>query len=231
MRVRDLVTAKVATLCGIVLLTVAFATFSTVAYVAYADPIGPNCDTCQGSVYTLSYNGTTLPDADPLHETFRIMYTINTSGYTGGGLRIDNVAVKVSSSVFAASLVNAPGGAGGWNLVSGGINASGCDGSGSGFECADDTGTADAPTFKPGPGATYNWVFDITGDNGALFTGLNAASIKARYVDASGNKVGDLVSEDITLQVKTPEASTTVLLGIALFGLVVLSRKKFMVQS
>jgi hypothetical protein len=64
-------------------------------------------------------------------------------------------------------------------------------------------------------------------DNGTLFTGPGEASIKARYVDANGNKVGDLVSEKITV----PEASATVLLGMALVGVGLLTRKTLLVQS
>ena len=41
----------------------------------------------------------------------------------------------------------------------------------------------------------------MTVKTGTLLTGTDAASIKARYVDALGNKKGHLLSEGITLSV------------------------------
>ena len=54
---------------------------------ALADPIGGSGSTfftCQGSMYTLSYSGTALPDLDLLNETYRVTLTIDTGAYTGG---------------------------------------------------------------------------------------------------------------------------------------------------
>ncbi|HLG30471.1 MAG TPA: PEP-CTERM sorting domain-containing protein, partial [Candidatus Brocadiales bacterium] len=150
-----------------------------------------------------------------LHETFQITLTIDTSGYTGGGTAIDAAAIKVSSSVFDVSLFDAPNGTISWNIVDGGINASGCSGSGSGFECADWIATG----VGIGVGGTLDWTFDITINNGTLFTDPLEASIKARYVGDNGIKVGALVSENITLQQQVPEPSTLLLLGSGLAGL------------
>ena len=169
---------------------------------AAADPIGPDCPTCNGGIYTLSYDGTALADTDAAHETFRITLNIDTSGVGGvGGVvptatAIDAVAIKVASSIFDATLFSAPDGTASWALVPGGISAIGCDGSGSGFECADWIASGPGTAI----GGTLDWIFDVTMDNGALFTLADEASIKARYVDSSGAKVGDLVSEAITLQ-------------------------------
>jgi hypothetical protein len=206
--------------------------------VASADSIGPICDTCQGSIYTLYYSGVPIADpvADPnpaAHETFRITLTIDTSGYNAGGLYVDSAAIKVSSTLsnVASSLFAASGGLANWNLVIGGMNGSGgCKAGTNGYDCADWVG----PGFgvPVAPGTLLAFTFDQTVDNGTLDTSLNGAHIKTRYLDANGNQIGPMVSEDITLQLGTspltgvPEPSTSLLLGAGLAAVSFFARSR-----
>ena len=185
---------------------------------AAADPIGipggPPCETCQGSIYWLEYEPTPLL-VDGGVTVYEIVLRIDTTGYTGGGSNIDDVAFKVSPSLSGVALLDAPGGAGDWTTLLGGIDASGCDGNGGGFGCA--TSNDDTNATLPFAGV-YEWRFAAGVPTGTLFTDPLEASIKARYVDDEGAKIGALVSEPITLQL-VPEPGTALLLAFGLAGL------------
>ena len=184
-------------------------------------------DSCDGAQYTLLYNGQALPDSNPLTETFRISLNVDTKNYTGGGSLLNDVAIKVSSTpnLVGASLFSAPGGTGDWTIgLNQTINANGCNANGGGgFICAAGTANSGKGVALPGP---YTFMFDVTVNNGTLFTDPLEASIKARYVDDAGTKTGSLLSENITLQV-VPEAETYAILalGLGFLGIAACRRK------
>jgi PEP-CTERM motif len=174
------------------------------------------CATCQGSIYTLDIVGLAATDLNVLDnafDTYVVKLTIDTSGYNGGGTRIDEVAVKVSSGADAATLTGAPGGVSYWNLLAGGISADGCSGSGSGFECSDWIVGSAAGAYVPNQNLlTWTFNIDIAGPL-FNFTSIDPdllPSIKVRYVDDNDTKVGALVSENV------PEPATLALLGIGM---------------
>lgn len=195
--------------------------------VSYADPIGPNCGTCQGSIYTLTWTGAN----DGTSNNYDITLTIDTSGYTGGGVAIDSVAIKVNNSESGGSLDAAPATSANWVVLDGGLNSGGCDGSGSGFLCAQNT------TDPAAVGGILSWTFDYI-TTGVPSTAALGSSIKVRYVDVLANsadtkdtkhKVGDLVSEEITLQGggnPVPEPSSIMMLGSGLLVVGSVLRKK-----
>jgi len=153
---------------------------------AKADTIGPDCESCNGATYTLSYDG------DASGTTLLITLTIDTSlgGFDLPGSRIDQVAIKVSTDLSSVSVVDGPGGAGNWSASpDSGIDANGCSGSGAGFICADSV----TPVAT---GGVLTWVFQVTNTSaGSFFLADFGSHVKARYIDVNGDKVGSLVSE------------------------------------
>jgi PEP-CTERM motif len=183
--------------------------------------LGSSCATCDGAGYTLTYSGSPISSTNTT-QTFQITLDVNDSTYSGGGSFLNAVAIKVAGSadLVSASLFSAPAG---FSLIPDtGLNANGCDAGSGGFLCAQ--ASDNGVSVSGGP---YDFVYNVTVDTGTLLTGTDAASIKARYVNSDGAKVGDLLSEDITLQSNcdAPEPSSALMLGAGLLGLSLAARK------
>jgi len=190
------------------------ATFVLSANSLYAEVIGPTCSTCRNTSWELTYTV-----VDPLNYIYDFTLTA-----TGGGLLdyayIDAVAIKVASSDSSyegvQDLLLAPGGTSAWvdPALLGTLSANACSqGSSAGFACTSAVGIEPNGALA---GGIDSWVFriDLVNTPGLLLTGLDAASIKARFTDANGAKVGSLLSENITIT-QVPEPASLLLVGTA----------------
>jgi hypothetical protein len=184
-----------------------------------------SADSFQGTFWTLSTDGV---DYDPgVDKEYKVLLTVDTSGFSPSGtptlppFYLDQVAIKVSSGLTSASLLMAPGGTALWTTVLGGVNANGCSGSGSGFDCVNSG--ANGPYNEVPSAGTYSWLFDLhMGGGTSLNFSTLGSSVKGRFVNSAGEKIGDLVSENVTLTILTPvpepEIYAMMGLGLGLLG-------------
>ena len=192
---------------------------SAFASIANADPIGPDCGSCHGGVYTLEFT-----EIDETHIVLTL--TADMTGEDVDVTGIGAVAFKIvanDSEITAVSLVTSPTDWGN-HATEAGLAANGCTDSSPGFVCSQSVTPISLATAPTDP---FVWVFNVTLSATAnLLLDPGAASIKIDFNPTGG---GPLLSEGITLQGDVPDVpdggSTLALLGSALLGIGILRRR------
>jgi hypothetical protein len=201
------------------------ATFLLSANTAYAGVIGPDCSTCQNTTWELTY--TVVDAANYIYD-----FTLTATGAADLDYSyIDAVAIKVASSDSSyegvQDLLSASDGTWIDPALLGSLSASACNqGSAAGYACT--TAIGGDPNGAEA-GGTDTWVFriNLVNTDGLLLTDLSEASIKARYTDADGHKVGSLLSENITItQVPEPASLSLLLFGSGATGVLGYGRRR-----
>ena len=166
---------------------------------------GVGCASCFRSVYTL----------DVAHggNLWNVTYTVNTSGYTGAGSGLDAIAFKIANeaNILGVSVTSQPLTFTGAPLPIGSLAAGGCNGgSTGGFICSSSSNVGGLTV----PNGTYQFKYGVNLAAGSLFGSVTDWSIKALYVNSSGDARG-LTSEN---GVPVPGTSILFGLGFALFA-------------
>ncbi|HEV2522479.1 MAG TPA: PEP-CTERM sorting domain-containing protein [Candidatus Acidoferrales bacterium] len=181
--------------------------------IAKADTI---TDTTLNVVYTASV---ATDPADPT-GTQDVTLTIDATGFSQGSGFLTSVAMQFTGAT-SVTLESATGGTSAWTAItSGGLNSGGCDSKGN-FVCTQNL-TANLPIPASG---VYTFVFEVTG-----LTSTDS-DVKAAYntlADNTGKNLG-LTSMGISLAppTSTPEPSSLAMLGIGMFGLAGITRRRF----
>jgi hypothetical protein len=193
----------------------------------YADTIGPNCSTCGGVVYTLTY----APGGAPSNGTQWYDFTVKVDA-TGINVATAQVltalALKAPAGTSGVQLISAPA-SGGWTLTSGGTNSGGCMyNTTNGFDCAQatatSTGTGSGFGVPTGANDIYTFVFGFllpAGTGGPI-----SSDIKAVYDTTSGTFGGLQMSPGEVMASPVPEPGTLGLLASGLFVMGMLLKRR-----
>lgn len=198
--------------CG--LSTLLFVVVAMISVSAYAVPISLFKNT-NGVLWT--FNGDATPGVD---TSGSFTLTADVSGWDlAGTAYLAEFSLKNFGADATLSNLVAPAGTT-WSVLNAGLNGNGCK-----TKSTDDAlcvYNETQPLVGPGTdiiGGVFSFTFDID-LMGGLFPDF--AHLKVRWVDANGNKVGDLVSQDIAW---VPEPGMVGLLAIGLIGMVATRRR------
>lgn len=180
----------------------------------------PNTVTGNGVTWTLS--STAIPGVD---TTGSFTLEVDATGWDlGGPAYLTEFSLKnFGSSAMISNLTLLPS-AGHWDWENNGLNAQGCKDNGA-YDAlcifnTDSYSTGTGPTTGPATGTTFTFSFDIALDD--VFPDFT--HLKVRWVDADGDKVGSLISKDISwIDVDVPEPGILALLALGLIGIRILT--------
>ena len=175
-----------ATSMGLALLVPATSQASTIPF---------DCDKCgnHNTAFNITYEV-----INPALNTYAL--TVTALYQPAGADAMDYVYINAISMKFEGltfengtpSVTLGPDG-GPWTVLAGGLDNGGCSGNGGGFFCANSSGVG---AGHSGAGDSDTWVFllDLTAPLGPTQT----VHFKGHFVDANGNKIGDLISDNFT---------------------------------
>lgn len=140
--------------------------------------------------YVLSYQATnfTFHVVDNNTFTLRIQNALDASGDWASATQLDNLAFKDLGSLAGLTGVTVTG-PGNWSYSSNELNASGCNGGGSGGICID---------ASPSVALTNDMLFsiDLIGAQLAINQDIGP-HLKVRFLDSTGKKAGSLFSQNL----------------------------------